>query len=77
MLLNLESFQYATSLVLNMDFSHIRLSKEASNLCTIILPWGNYKYICLPMGLCDSLEIFQEKLNEILPGLLEHTSMSY
>ena len=37
-LLNLEVFQYAISLDLNMGYDHIRLSEEASNLCTIILP---------------------------------------
>ena len=41
MLLKLEGFQYATSLDLNMGYYHIRLIKNASNLCTIILPWGN------------------------------------
>ena len=40
MLLNLEGFQYATSLDLNMGYYHILLSEQASNLCTIILPWG-------------------------------------
>ena len=38
-ILNLEGFQYAMSLDLNMGYYRIRLSKEASNLCTIILPW--------------------------------------
>ena len=37
-ILNLEGFQYATSLDLNMGYYHIRLSKHARNLCTIILP---------------------------------------
>ena len=41
MLLKLEGFQYATSLDLNMGYYHIHLSKNASNLCTIILPRGN------------------------------------
>ena len=42
MLLNLEGFQYAMSLDLNMGYYHIRLSNQASNLCTIIIPWGKY-----------------------------------
>ena len=37
MLLKLEGFQYSTSLDLNMGYYHIGLSKNASNLCTIIL----------------------------------------
>ena len=50
MILNLEGFQYTTSLDLNMRYYNIRLREEASNLFTIILPWGNYKYKHLPMG---------------------------
>ena len=53
------------SLDLNMGYYHIPLSEEAGNLFTIILPWENYKYKLLPMGVCNSPEIFQEKMNEI------------
>ena len=65
MLLNLKAFQYATLLDLNMVYYHIRLSKEESNLRTIILPWGKYKYKHLPMGVCNSSDIFQDKMNEM------------
>ena len=41
-LLKLEGFGYATSLYLNMRYYLIRLSKNASNLCTIILLCGKY-----------------------------------
>ena len=69
MLLNLEGFQYAKSLDLNMGYYHIRLSEEASKLCTIILPWVKYKYKRLPMGVCNSPYIFQEKMNEVFRGI--------
>ena len=39
-ILNLEGFQYATSLDLNMGYYNINIIKDASKLCTIILPWG-------------------------------------
>ena len=41
MFLKLEGFQYSKSLDLNMGYDHIRLIKNASKLCTIILPWEN------------------------------------
>ena len=69
MLLKLEGFQYATSLDLKMGYYCIRLSEEANNLCTIILPWIKYKYECLPMGVCNPPEIFQEKINEMFYGI--------
>ena len=42
MLLKVEGFQYAKSLDLNMGYYHIRLIKNASNLCTNIHPRGKY-----------------------------------
>ena len=41
MLSKSEGFQYDTSLDLNMGYYHIRLNKNTSNLCMIIIPWGN------------------------------------
>ena len=63
MLLKLEGFKYATSLDLNMVHYHIRLSKNASNLCTIILTWRIYRYKRLTTAVTNSLEIFQHKMN--------------
>ena len=79
MLLNLEGFQYATSLDLNMGYYHVCLSDQAINLCTIILPWGNYRYKRLSIGVSNSPEIFQEKMNEMFRGfeLSERTPMNF
>ena len=68
MLLYLEGFQYAKSLDLNMGYYHIRLINQAINLCTIILPWGKYKYKRLPMGICSYPDIFQENMNKMIHG---------
>ena len=68
MLLNIEGFKYASLLYLNMGYHHIRLRKQASNLCTIILHWGNYPYKRLPMGVSNSPDIFQEKMNKMFRG---------
>ena len=65
MLLKLEVLKYATSLDLNMVYYYICLSEEESNLCTIILTQVNYRYKRLPMGVINSLEKFQEKINEM------------
>ena len=69
MLLNLEGFQYATSLDLNMGYYHIELSPASKELCTIVLPFGKYEYQRIPMGLCNSPDIFQEKMSELMEGL--------
>ena len=54
LLQSLEGFSNATSLDLNMGYYHIQLSPYSSSLCTVVLPWGKYEYLCFPMGLCTS-----------------------
>ena len=69
LLLKLEGFQYATSLDLNMGYYHIVLSPNSKRLCTIVLPWGKYELQRLPMGLCNSPDIFQERMSSLFEGL--------
>ena len=64
-LLKLEGFQYAKSLDLNMGYYNFRLIERASNLFMIILPWVKYCYKRLQMGVATSLEIFQQKMNDL------------
>ena len=68
MLLKLEGFKYAMSMDLNIGYYHIHPSKETRNLCNIILPQEKYGYKRLPMGVSNSPEIFQEKMNEMFLG---------
>jgi hypothetical protein len=69
LLLKLEGFQYATTLDLNMGYHHIELSPFSKCLCSIVMPFGKYEYQCLPMGLCNSPDIFQECTYEIFSDL--------
>jgi hypothetical protein len=66
LMLKLEGFQFATSLDLNMGYYHIELSPASKCLCTIVLPSVKYKYQRLPMGLCNSPDIFQEKMSNLI-----------
>jgi len=68
----LEGFQYATSLDLNMGYYHIALSPEAADMCTIITEFGKFRYKRLPMGVSCSPDIFQAKIYELL-GDIEGT----
>ena len=43
MLLNLEGFQYATSLDLNMGYYHIELCPDLKKLCTLVFLFGKYE----------------------------------
>ena len=68
-LLKLEGFKHAISLDLNMGYYHIKLFPFSRILCTIVLPWGKYECQKLPVGLCNSQDIFQEKINELSNGI--------
>jgi RNase H-like domain found in reverse transcriptase/Integrase zinc binding domain/Reverse transcriptase (RNA-dependent DNA polymerase) len=52
-----------------MGYYHIELSPNSKRLCTIVLPWGKYEYQRLPMGLCNSPDIFQEKMSTLMQDL--------
>jgi hypothetical protein len=52
-----------------MGYYHLGLIPYASTLCTVVLPWGKYEYLRRPMGLCNSPDIFQEKMSELMFGL--------
>jgi len=69
MLLNLEGFQWATSLDLNMGYCHICLDPASKQLCTVVLPFGKHEHQAIPMGLCNSPDIFQEKMSDLMDGL--------
>ena len=69
LLLRLEGFKHGTSLDLNMGYYHIELSPRSKEMCTITTQWGKYEYQRLPMGLCNSPDIFQEKMSDLLEGL--------
>jgi hypothetical protein len=52
-----------------MGYYYIELSAHSKELCTITTQWGEFEYQRLPMGLCNSPDVFQEKMSELLNGL--------
>jgi hypothetical protein len=51
MIRSMEGFTFASALDLNMGYYHIKLDADTQRLCTIVFPWGKYKYKRLPMGI--------------------------
>jgi hypothetical protein len=51
MIRSMEGFTFASALDLNMGYYHIKLDADSQKLCTIVIPWGKYKYKLLPMGI--------------------------
>ena len=60
----LEVFQYATALDLNMGYYNIRLSPTSQDTITIVTAFGKFRYNRLPMGVYASGDIFQAKVYE-------------
>ena len=52
-----------------MGYYHIELSAKSKELFKIVSQWGKYEYQQLPMGLCNSPDIFQENMSERFVGL--------
>ncbi len=65
----LEGFTYATALDLYMGYYTIRLDPMASEMCTIIFPWGKYSYKRLPMGFGGSADIFLAQIMDLMASL--------
>jgi hypothetical protein len=57
------------TLDLNIGHYHIKLSPFSKHLCNIVMPFSKYEYQRVPMGLCNSPDIFQQCMYEIFSGL--------
>jgi len=69
-IMQLKGFTYATALDLNMGYYTIRIDAKASEMCTIIFPWGKYSYQRLPMGISGAPDIFQGCMSDLMEDLM-------
>jgi hypothetical protein len=65
----LEGFNFATALNLNMGYYTIRLDPDAFRICMIIFPLGKYSFKRLPLGIAGSPDICQAKMSELMMAL--------
>lgn len=67
----MEGFPFATAIDLNMRYYTMRLDSGTHKICTIILPWGKYSYMRLPVGISGAPDMFQAKMTNMM-GTLEY-----
>ena len=48
-----------------MEYCYITLCPVSQKICTIVQPWDKFDYQKSPMRLCNSPDIFQEKVNRL------------
>ena len=65
----LEKFQYATALDINMVYYTVRLSPWSEFMLTIVSEIGTFRYNRFPMGMCASVDIFQAKVDKLLGNI--------
>jgi hypothetical protein len=67
----MEGFTFASALDLNMGYYHIKLDHDADaqKLCTIVFPWGKYKYKRLPIGIKIAPDVFHNFISTLVYGM--------
>ena len=59
-----------TKIDIAMQFYTFKLDEESSWLCVIVIPFGKFYYLHLPMGVCNSPDFVQEIMEDIFRDMI-------
>ena len=65
----MEKFTYASAIDLNMGYYHLELDAHTMEICTVVFPWGKYRYRRLPTGAAYAPDIFQARMGVLFSEL--------
>ncbi len=60
-----KGFLYASSIDLNMGYPSIPLNDESRKILTIVMPFGAFECLTLPMGVMPASDLFQVRMVHI------------
>lgn len=60
--------KYFTVVDAKEAFYHIPLESKSSYLTSFATPFGRYRYLRMPMGLCSSSDVYQRAIEQLLEG---------
>jgi hypothetical protein len=73
----LSGARYFTSLDLRSGYHQIRIAPEDVEKTAFNTRYGQYSWLVLPMGLCNSPPVFQSLMNKVLADCIDKTALVY
>ena len=65
----LDGAKVFTIMDMQSGFWSVQLDEQSSYHTTLNTPFGRYRWVRMPFGICSAPEVFQRKIHELIEGL--------